>query len=264
MPDAPTPDVPALDAPIDVGPEDAAADAEADAGMDDAGTDAADAGADTGALPTPTIDGVIMPGEWGDVSVVTNGEATLWDGNELRSLRAFTDGTDLWVALEGIVEGTPATEINAIVLYVDNDLSDTTTGVLDPIDLTDGVGPLDDALSAGYRTDPPFRADYAFGTRGMNESADGTDPRIGWRDVASNVADFAWVSGAEAPAVCGTDACETRIPLTTLGAVAGATIAMFARINDGAGMAFNNAQCLPEDNPSDTTTVTAYYTVPVP
>lgn len=262
MPDAPTPDAAEVDSAIDAPDEDAAADAGSDAGDDDAGSDT-DAGMDA-APPTPSIDGELTAGEWDGATAVTNGEATLWAGNELRTLRAFTDGTDLWVAIEGIVEGTPATEVNAIVMYVDADLTDTTTGVLDPIDLTDGAGALDDSISAGYRTDPPFRADFAFGTRGMNETADGTDARIGWRDIASDPNDFAWISGADAPAVCGPDACETRIPLTTLGAVAGNTIAMFVRINDGAGMAFDNAQCLPEDNPSDTTTVTAYYTVDVP
>lgn len=270
--DAPLADVPTVDSAIDVpsidaGDDaggDAGEDAEVDSGMDDAGMDDAgsDAGMDSGA-PTPTIDGELAAGEW-DATAVTNSEATLWTGNELRSLRAFTDGSDLWVAIEGIVEGTPATEVNAIVMYVDADLSDTTTGVLDPIDLTDGSGALDDSISAGYRTDPPFRADFAFGTRGMNESAEGTDARIGWRDIASDPNDFAWISGDDAPAVCGTDACETRIPLATLGAVSGNTIAMFVRINDGTGMSFNNAQCLPEDNPSDTTTVTSYYTVDVP
>lgn len=279
----PLPDAMRIDAATDAA-MDAERDAERDAGADagDAGSDSgsdADVGSDSGpdvgadsgpdvgpdsGSPVPTIDGVLGVDEWAGVPVVTNTEATLWDGNELRSLRAFTDGTALWVAIEGIVEGTPVMELNAIVMYVDADLADTTTGVLDPIDLTDGMGPLDDALSAGYRTDPPFRTDFAFGTRGMNETADGTDARIGWRDVASDVGDFAWISGAEAPAVCGMDACETRIPLTTLGASPGNTIAMFVRINDGAGMAFNNAQCLPEDNPSDTTTVTAYYTVDVP
>jgi hypothetical protein len=78
---------------------------------------------------------------------------------------------------------------------------------------------------------------------------------MGWRDVASNIADFAWVDAAVAPTVCAANtACETRIPLSTLGAPAAGTIAMFARLTNTDGTAFSN-QTLPEDDPAAPQTV---------
>jgi len=167
---------------------------------------------------------------------------------------AWATTTDLYVAVEGSLQ--PGDE-NNIVLYVDREL-ETGDGVADPIDLTDGMDALDDGISAGFTTPAAFLVDYAWGTRDMDRAAVGFDARMGWRDVATDVSDFMWVDASVAPTVCaGNTACETSIPLTTLGIVAPTgTIAMFARITNTNGTMASN-QTLPEDNPAAPQTVTA-------
>ena len=71
-------------------------------------------------------------------------------------------------------------------------------------------------------------------------------------------------SSSEEPAVCGTEACETRIRLSALGAASGDTVAMFARITNNNGTAFDNGQTLPEDEPLMPQSVSELYTVVVP
>ncbi len=98
-------------------------------------------------------------------------------------------------AVEGTLEGGAE---NAILVYVDNERS-SGTGVEDPISLTDGSGALDNAVSAGITTPADFEADFAWGTRDLSRSASGFDDRMGFRDIATNPADFAWVDATEAP-----------------------------------------------------------------
>jgi len=247
---------PGTDAGVDAGPGlDAGADSGPglDAGVD-AGT-AADAGPGSDAGPTPSIvvDGVVGDPEWAGAESVANTVATDWGVglNELHRLRAWADGTDLYIAVEGLLESGAE---NAIVLYIDHTLGGA-DGVADPADLTDGTGALDNSLSAGITTPAGFRADFAWGTKDLARAASGFDARMGFRDVASDPADFAWIDAAVAPTACSATACEARLPLATLGAGATGTIALFARLTNTGGTDLAN-QCLPENNPASPGTVT--------
>jgi hypothetical protein len=97
----------------------------------------------------------------------------------------------------------------------------------------------------------------------MSATASGFDARIGWRDVGGSPSDLGWIEAAVAPTVCTATACETRIPLATLGGRAGGTIAMFARITNATGASFSN-QCLPEDAPATPATVAVLLTLAHP
>ncbi|MCS6798437.1 MAG: hypothetical protein NZ898_07900 [Myxococcota bacterium] len=205
----------------------------------------ADVGADAG-IPGAAIvvDGIVGESEWAGAARAVNGVATSWGAgeNELRRLRAIRTDTDLFVAVEGVVQASAG---NAIVLFVDVDPG-SGSGV-EPIALTDGTGPLDDAISCGLRAPVAFRPELAWGTKSMEIVAAGFDARIGWRNVARHPDDFAWIDAAEAPSACGREACETRIGLSTLGARSDRAIALLARITNATGTAFSN-QCLPEDD----------------
>lgn len=231
---------------------------ERDAGTDaDAGIDAAvamDAGSDAGVvadagLAPIVIDGVIGTIEWAGAQETTSTTATIWAGSELRRMLVDVRDGRFYLAIEGMIEGN-----NAIVVYVDNDTSDT-AGVADLATLTDSSGSLDNALSAGFVTPASFRADYAWGTQDMSRSAAGSDDRMGWRDIAvSDPTDFAWITASEAPTTCTANACETSIPLATLGGVSPRTIGLFARIANWDGTSSPN-QTLPMDDPSAPRTV---------
>lgn len=231
-------------APPDAGPQRTDA-GPADAGPGDAGPGDAgeDAGPDFDGGPAPiVVDGVIRAGEWDEATCVSNAVASDWTGaNSLMRLCATVRGADLVLAVEGLVE--PA---NAIVVYVDRALGET-DGIADLSTLTDSTGDLDDAISAGITTPAEVHADWAWGTRDMARTAVDFDARMGWRGIATDGTDFAWVSAADAPTSCGTTACETRIALAQLGGTSPATIGLFARIVNGDGSMSPN-QCLPEDD----------------
>ncbi len=231
----------------DAGPDADGGDADAsdvDPDASDVEPDAGDASdASDASVVAITIDGTLSEGEWDDVPVVRNTEETVWVGNELRSLRAIADDTTLYVAIEGIVE--PLT--NTIVLYVDGQRGEV-RGVQDLFSLTDGIGPIDDSVSAGITIPSDVYVDLAFGVRTMPDVAMGFDPDIGWRDI-SMVTDFGWIEATEAPAICLEEVCETSIPLSALGTEPGDTIAMFARLINDTGTAMMNRQTLPEDDP---------------
>lgn len=190
-----------------------------------------------------TLDGILGDDEWFGAYVARNTVPTDWTGNRLDAIHVLVLGSTLWIGIEGTVE-----PMNAIVLYVDGNRGGT-TGVADLATLSDGEGALDNSISAGIGTPVDFRADFAWGTRAMGRAAMGFDPDVGWRDIATNPADFAWIDAAEAPTVCSTSACETRIALSRIGASSGAWITMFARITNGDGTALAN-QTLPEDDPT--------------
>lgn len=241
-------DAGSMDAGTDAGPMDAGADAGTDAGTD-AGS------VDSGTMPLPlTVDGVVREAEWMGATRIVNTVPTNWGAtqNRLDALRTTISGGRLWIAVEGLVETT-----NAIVVYVDTDLVDTTTGLSSFTMLTDSMGSLDNALSANFINPTNFYVDYAWGTRAMgtdvapvtNGTMDGFDERIGWKDVVmGDGADFSWIGFGDAPVACGATACETSIALGRIGAVSGDQIAMFIRLTNAAGDAFDSAQRLPEDS----------------
>jgi len=254
-----------MDAALDAAGDadvDAAADGGGDAASDaavDAGADAsADAGSDAG-TPSITIDGTVTDAEWAGATVARNTMATDWGAglNHLDALRVAVVGDQLYLAIEGAMEPT-----NAMVAFVDAQLG-TSAGVFDISTLSDTTGSLDNAVSATLVAPATFRTDYAFGTRAMGRSAVASDDQLGWRDVASNPADFAWISGLETPSVCSATACETRIPLATLGAVSGASVGVFVRLGNAMGNDFSN-QTLPEDAPATPMTVSRWLEVAVP
>lgn len=225
--------------------------------MTDGGT--ADSGGDTdaGTAIAITVDGTIDVAEWAGAPSATSTTATAWTGNTLTRLLATVRDDSLYIAVEGTLE---AGAENAILVYVDNERG-SGTGVEDPITLTDGSGALDNALSAGITTPADFEADFAWGTRDMSRSASGFDDRMGFRDIATNPADFGWIDAAEAPATCGATACEARIPLARLGGSATGTIALFGRLGNTDGTMLSN-QTVPMDDPSTPGAVSMVLSVP--
>ena len=184
--------------------------------------------------------------------------------NRLDALSTLVRDDVLYVAIEGVVENT-----NGLVAYVDTDLDDTSAGFASFASLTDSSGSLDNALGALFTVPATFTVDFGFGTRAMsisNDTTDGYDDRIGWRDVVTGGgADFSWIGFGDAPFVCGADVCETSIPLSVLGAASGDTLAMFVRITNADGDAFGSAQRLPEDGTTaDTQDVGMVHTVALP
>jgi hypothetical protein len=251
---------------------DVTVDAGIDAGAEDAGVDAGSSDAGSSDAPTPLeVDGVVSDAEWMGATVLENTVATNWGAaqNRLDALRTIVDGGRLWIAVEGLVETT-----NAIVVYVDTDLVDTTTGLPSFASLTDAMGSLDNALSANFTVPANFYVDYAWGTRAMgtdvapltNDTMSGFDERIGWKDVVMGAgADFSWIGHGDAPVACGASACETSIALSRLGATSGDQIAMFVRLTNAEGTAFDSRQRLPEDGMAlDTQDVGMVHVVTVP
>lgn len=230
----------------DAGPEDTDAGPEdSDAGPGD--TDAGPGGTDAGRPPPIVVDGVVGDAEWAGAASATNASPEEWAGSHVTRLVAAVRDGSLHVGVVGAVA-----DGNAMVVYVDRAVS-VAEGVGDLRTLTDSVGALDDALSAGFTTPASFRADMAWGTLDMSRAASGFDARMGWRDITP-VGDFAWVEAAEAPTRCSASACETRLPLSTLGGTAPRTIALFARITNSDGL-MSPRDTLPMDDPGDSRTV---------
>jgi hypothetical protein len=250
---------------VDAGGLDAGRDAGAggdDAGLDagrDAGAGAGDGGRDAGRRVPPTIDGVLAPGEWEGAAWVVNTVPTAWRGNELRSLRALLLPEGLYLAVEGTVSAP-----NAIVVYLDRARGSAEGVALAA--LTDSIGALDDAMTAGFATPADVRPDLGWGTLDLGRSAVGADARMGWRDFVRAVSpdDLYWILSGDAPTACGASLCETYLPRSILDMGAGAsrprTIAIFARITNGDGLMSSN-QTLPEDAPEMPYTVTRLLTL---
>jgi hypothetical protein len=224
-----------------------------DTGAPDTGT--VDTGMGDGGGGDIVVDGVIGAGEWSGAAEATNGETSTWGAtNTFTRILATVQGGTLFLAVEGQLESGAE---NALAVYVDNERG-SGSGVTDPIDLTDGTGALDNSLSAGITTPADVQVDFAWGTRDLDRSQDGFDDRMGWRDVASDPGDFAWLDASEAPTVCGAAACETSIPLASLGGAG--DIALFGRLVNTDGTMTSN-QCVPEDDPDTPAAVTMLLTV---
>ena len=221
----------------------------------DGGADATspDAGGMTDAgMAAIAIDGVLASGEWSAATSATTSVASDWGPgvNELRSLYLLVDGTYVYIAVEGAVEA-----MNGIVVYVDGMDG---AGVCDLSTLTDSTGAVDDRLSAGFITPASFCADAGWSTRYFDRSAGADDPDMGWRDIdTGDPADFAWVPLADAPTVCSATVCETRVPRLTVGALAGETVSVFARLGNQSGTDWSN-QTLPEDAASTPQNVSVF------
>lgn len=219
-----------------------------DAGTPDAGPP--DAGPPDGVV----IDGVLGVEEWASASVFTNTAApagTFATNPPLTRLFTMRDATHLYMAVEGGVSAG-----NAIVAYLDRDVGDG-TGVPSPTPLDDFNGDLDRALSKMLFTPSDLWIDFAWGTLDMGRVGALNDPRMGWRDVSSNLSLFAPVSSTVAPTACGPTTCETSISLAALGAGSGDDIGVFVRLVSATSLAMSN-QTLPMDDPLAPELVSVY------
>jgi len=187
----------------------------------------------------PTVDGTIDDDEWEGAAEATADVATDSPGSELtRLLARIVDGS-LFVGVEGtLAEG------DAVVVWLDRDLGGE-DGWSDLAMLVDETGSLDQRVSTPVATPDAFAVDWAWGTTLMPRTPIGLDEEAGWRDLTSFRA-FEWVPSETAPTVCSEGACETSIPLETLGGEAPRTLALFARIVRADGSFAN--QTLPEDD----------------
>lgn len=197
------------------------------------------------------IDGIVNEPAWATATSAANTVPSNWTtANRLERLLAFTDAEYLYIAIDGAISG------NAIIVYIDSrpggisNLAGT---------LTDDYGALDRALSASLVADVAFGADCGWGTLDLNRSSTGADDRLGWRDLTTSVHDFGWLYGTAFPSACGSGACETKIPLATLGG--SGAIKIFARLCDPSGSYFAN-QNLPMDDPANPQAVGAWMSVP--
>jgi hypothetical protein len=196
------------------------------------------------------IDGVVDEPEWATATQTANSVVSNWTtANRLDRLRAFTDASNLYIAVEGAISG------NAIILYADS----KSGGIVDLGSLTDNVGALDAALSSPIVINGGFAADFGWGTLDMGRSSATADDRMGWRDVAIAPGALGWLYGADYPTACGTNACETRIPLSALGGAG--DIRLFVRLCNPSGTYFAN-QNLPMDNSSSPQSVSTWLSVP--
>ncbi len=165
-------------------------------------------------IDVPNIDGTVGP-DWNAYSLAALGTLpSAWgEGkNELATLYVAYDKNNLYFGIKGKVEAG-----NAIVAYLDVDYGNG-TGVLNPVDLKDNSGAVDDAVAGVLKTaDAKIGLDFAFATVGM-ASFDGVDvatsTAAGWRNLA-NVLDFAWLNGPVKAAV-DKDQFEASIPLATI------------------------------------------------
>ena len=179
-----------------------------------------------------TIDGDLS--DW-DVSWprTSSERVSDWGDNVLRELRAVTDGTTLWVAVNGNVEPD-----NVIVGYVDVDAG-AGTGVTDLNGLSDNDGGLDAAISSALTiAEAGMGAELAFGSKGMAGAA-GLESNAGWRSL-SPADNFGWLAG---PLAVSNGTIETSVALPE---VHGNRIAIAVRIFNAEG-AFTSNQSLPED-----------------
>ena len=261
-PDAPLVDASgALDAPTVRDASTDASDAPSGADVIDAPA-TADAGPATGARASPTVDGLLGDDWPAGTLVAENATPSPWGPslNALRALRVAWDDANLYVGVSGVVEAT-----NALVLFVDRDVSATSTGLRAPSSLTDGTGALDDALSCAIDSTPAgFGAEIAWGTVGMQRKG-GTElrPEIGLRDLACPrcAADLGWIVGDTAVCVGGaTPACEVAIPWTAIFGPSGRpprpSLALFARVTSRDGSAVAPQVSLPRDPSPSTRAVT--------
>ena len=208
------------------------------------------AGAAGVARAAVVIDGVVDEPEWATATQTANSVASNWTtANRLDRLRAFTDASNLYIAVEGSISG------NAIILYADS----KSGGIVDLGSLTDNVGALDAALSSPIVINGGFAADFGWGTLDMARSSATADDRMGWRDIATAPGTFTWLYGADYQTACGTNACETRILLSALGG--SGDIRLFVRLCDPSGAYFAN-QNLPMDNASNPQSVSTWLSVP--
>lgn len=207
----------------------------------DAGAlDANVARADTGVRPPPEVDGRVEEAEWRGALVAEAERPSDRPGSVLSSLRARIVGERLYVAVQGTL--APG---DALALYVDRDLG-SASGVT-PSQLTDSEGVLDALLAQRELVVPSaMRLDFAWGTARMPHAAEGLDDAAGWRNLGDRPERFNGVAAERAPSVCGTDACETFIPLGELGGRAPRRIALFARLVRADGGLTD--QTLPEDD----------------
>jgi hypothetical protein len=238
---------------------------------------------------TPTAITVTVPaGEagWADVSVVQgagsrstlpggfvylvasarNGAPSGWGPNALRGVEVTWDEGNLYVWLEGEVEGG-----NGIALYLDTDygpgsgitnLSGQGEGALGDRD-----GSVDRLLSGALGLSAAgFGAEWGFGMRGpdgaagLRTSESGFNDLVGWRQLShpenpTLPGNFAWVNTSDAPVtVDGEGRVRLRISWATLyreGRPQGSRLALFARLTNQDANVYNNAQTLPMDNPAD-------------
>ncbi|MFO0627267.1 MAG: hypothetical protein U0325_16780 [Polyangiales bacterium] len=223
---------------------------------------AADA-ATTGARGTPILDGVLGT-DWPSVSLVAeNPTPSPWGPalNALRALRVAWDDQNLYVGVSGVVEST-----NALVVFLDRDVSTSPTGLRAPSSLTDSTGALDDAVSCAIDATPAgFGAEFAWGTVGMQrKSATELRPEVGLRDVtcARCAGDLGWIAGDAAVCVGGaTPACEVAIPWVAIYGQAGRpprpTLGLFVRVTNRDGSAVAPQVSLPRDPSSNARAVTA-------
>jgi len=189
----------------------------------------------------PVVDGTIEDDEWEDAAEATAEVETDAPGSELTRLLARVVDGSLFVGVEGaLADG------DALVVWVDRDLGGE-DGWSDLATLVDEDGSLDSRVSSPVMTPDAFAVDWAWGTTQMPRTPVGLDEEAGWRDLTA-FATFEWVASETAPTVCSESACETSIPLDTLGGEAPRTLALFARIVRADGTFAN--QTLPEDDPA--------------
>ena len=187
----------------------------------------------------PIVDGVIGDTEWRAATSATSEEPTDHEGSVLTRLLAHVEDETLFVGIEGTI--APG---DVMVVYVDHSRGDM-GGVGELASLVDDDNPLDDAISSPLITPDSFAADFAWGTTTTPRTSVGLDAEMGWRDVRTT--EFLFVPAETAPSVCSASACETSIPLETLGGTRPRTISMFVRIVNGDGGWVD--QTLPMDDP---------------
>ena len=210
-------------------------------GMDSGPRDAGRITRRDGGTTAPIIDGLIDDAEWAGAVSATSDQMTDRAGSVLTGLRARVASERLYVGIEGTLAAG-----DVLVLYADRALGEA-GGVTELARLTDENNALDDAISSPLMTPFGFSADFAWGTTAMPRTAVGLDAEMGWRDLEVTL-NFAFVAAETAPTVCSETACETYIPLETLGGTRPRRIALFARIVRGDGGWAN--QTLPMDDPS--------------
>ncbi len=202
---------------------------------------------------TPVVDGTITvgAGDWSEGQRVGTCETPSdWGANVLHALYVAYDQTNLYIGVTGSVEAQ-----NALAVYIDTDYGPSSRGLSALGSATDNDGALDNALSSVITiAHTAFRADWAVGTKGMASAGSALSDNAGWRDVATDPADFHWKSGV---LVSGSAGFEAAIPLTDLfGGLPpdGTQVAVFARLVNEDGQYLSN-QTVPMDRPERPDTV---------
>lgn len=208
-------------------------------------------GADAGAPGGIVVDGTVGAAEWAGAGMASNAlsaDGTPFMSNSLGTLRAVRTSSTLYVAIEGTL-----TSGNAILMYVDAEVGGV-DGLVTLTGLSDFSGALDQAFSNKSLSAAALRLDYVWGTLDMSVVAMDFDARIGWRDIATDPANFSVPPVAQAPSACSADACEAAIPLSTLGARSGEPIGIFVRLGAATLDSFSN-QTLPQDTAPELVTM---------